>query len=245
LVHYFVEMSISLSVLGYEPELSTMLDNLEESRAFSEIVRMVKSGWLHSLHIDVMRPDLIPGRTRFRIDLIRQLYERLGGEIPFRVHLMMKEPLRLLEEMNTFVCGRLRREVSVILQREAYTSEDEMVVDLRAVKEMGYGVGASLDLPSPLELLGEASVSRADFVLLMTVPMGKGGQDYAPQANSRIAEFSRRFPNVSIWVDGGLKEDNILAARDAGANGFVVGSFITDSRDPLKALKRLTEILKT
>ena len=243
LCYLHLDMAISLSILGYESKLSRMLNNLEGSRAFSEIVRMVKSGMLHSLHIDVMRPNLIPGRTRFQTDLIKELYERLGGEIPFRIHLMMKEPLRLLEEINRFIGAELRRDVSVILQREAYTSEDEMAREMEVARGMGYGVGVSLDLPSPLALLGEVAVRRADFVLLMTVPMGRGGQEYSPKANSRIAEFSKRFPEVPIWVDGGLKADNILAARDAGASGFVVGSFITDSRNPLEALKRLREIL--
>ena len=237
-------MSISLSILEYEPELSRMLDNLAESRAFSEIIGMVKSGMLHSLHVDVMRPDLIPGRTRFSIDLIRRLYERLGEEIPFHVHLMVREPLRLVREMNGFIERRLRREVSIILQREAYGSEEEMAGGLRTVRTMGYGVGASLELPSPLGLLTDGIVRRADFVLLMTVPMGKGGQDYAPQATSRIAEFSEGFPETPIWVDGGINDGTILAARSAGASVFVVGSFITGSSSPLKTLERLVNILK-
>ncbi|HIE15221.1 TPA: hypothetical protein EYP70_08115 [Candidatus Bathyarchaeota archaeon] len=236
-------MSISLSILEYESELSRLLERIEEARSFKRILLLVKSGMLKSLHVDVMRPDLIRGETRFPLILIKRLYENFIDMIPFQIHLMMKVPIDLIDKLNMFIAEERRDKVSLVLQREVFKSERKILCNLNFIRNLGYKAGLGLDLPSSLKNLTKTLIANVDYVLLMTVPMGKGGQKYSPQATFKIARFSKCFPEKEIEVDGGINEKTILEAKRAGAKTFVVGSYITRNKNPLRALKKLRNVI--
>lgn len=67
---------------------------------------------------------------------------------------------------------------------------------------------------------------------------------YADEATEKIRMISKRFPDKLIEVDGGINDKTINHPKRAGAKVLIVGSFITRSRSPLSALKRLEEALK-
>jgi len=239
-----MKMQISLSILEYESELSEQLSYLREPRALSEILRIIHSGKIYSVHIDIMRPPLIPDKTRFSVGLIRWLYSKLHDKIVLEIHLMTENPLSLIEEINEFIEEKERDKVVMILQREAFSSEGETIERLRAVKKDGYKIGISLNLPTPIESLTEQIVRSVDMVLLMTVPMGRGGQKYSNEATERIEYFHKRFPDVLIEVDGGIQEKTILLVKKAGAKAVVVGSFLTRSRKLEESIKKLERKLR-
>ncbi|MEM3955947.1 MAG: hypothetical protein QW424_04260 [Candidatus Bathyarchaeia archaeon] len=238
-------MSISLSILEYEPELSRRIDNLRESQAFINIMRLIKTRRIDSIHIDAMRPPLIPGKTRFSIDLIRRLYEELKEEIPLNMHLMASNPLEIIEDMNKFIKGENRGKVAVIVQVEAFGTEDETINAVKTIKRYGYRVGIGLNLPTPEEKLTSKIAKEADMILVMSVPMGLGGQKYHKEATGRLRVISKRFPDKIIEVDGGINPETIVEALRAGANIAVVGSYITLSDNPLEALLKIDNIIES
>jgi len=232
-------MKISLSILEYEPDLSRHTDNLAESEALSHIVQLTETGKIHRVHIDVMRPPMIPNRSAFSIELIQRLYEFLHSRIRLTAHLMVPDPFPIIEKMDKFIAEEKRRETVIIIQRESFGSEGETIQALKLLQERGYCAGLCLDLLTSREALTENVIGAADTVLLMTVPMGRGGQRYSEEGTRRIAHFSQRFPNRIIQVDGGMNPRTISIAEKAGARVAVVGSFITRSSSPVRALLEL------
>jgi ribulose-phosphate 3-epimerase len=236
-------MLISLSILEYEQDLSKSLENLEKSEAFLNIIKLAQTGRVHDVHIDVMRPPIVP-RNKFSIDLIRKLYEELHDKIALTIHLMVGNPLEIIGEINSFIHKKERSETTIIVQVESFSSEHDALKVIKTLKKLGYMVGICLNLPTAEERLTYKIVESADMVLLMTVPMGAGKQKYCEEATERIKRFSQRFPNKLIEVDGGIDPETIVKVWEAGARAAVIGSYITASENPMESLIKLEKALK-
>jgi len=233
-------MFISLSILEYEQNLSQHLDVLPKSPLFNQILQLIQTGEVRFLHIDVMRPPLIPNRITFPIKLIEKLYETLHKKIPLSIHLMVPHPVLLVDKINSFVPRNERDRNPLIIQRESFNSEDELLEAINLLRGQGYNyVGVCLDLPTPCETISEKTVEAADFLLLMTVHMGRGRQKYSDEGTKKITYFSKRYPKKPVWVDGGINPYTAQKAEKAGAEAVVVGSYITLSEDPKEALLKL------
>lgn len=220
------------------------INNLRESLAFKNIMNLVKTGKIDSIHVDVMRPPLIPDKTKFSTDLIKRLYEELISEILLNVHLMTNDPFSIIKDMNGFIVGGDRAKVAVIVQVESFSSEDETIGALKSIKRYGYKAGISLNLLTPEEKLTNKIAEEADIILVMSVPMGLGGQKYHSEATGRIKRISKSFPDKVIEVDGGINPETIAEAWKAGARVAVIGSYITLSSNPLEALLKIDSALK-
>ena len=235
-------MKISLSILEYEQSLYDEMEFPFKSEIFSRIIDLINTGWVDSIHIDVMRPPLIPNRIVFPLRLIRELYEALHERIPFSFHLMVSDPLLMIKNMDEFIPKVDRADNAVIIQRESFNSEDEMLNAIGLLRKLGYNkVGVCLDLPTPCGSVSEKSVEAADFILLMTVHMGRGRQRYSDAGTEKIKYFSRRYPDKPLWVDGGINIRTAQIVKRAGAETLVVGSFITLNDNPVYALIRLAQ----
>jgi len=232
-------MLITLSILDYEPDLATHIDDISESKAMKEILSLIQTGKINRVHIDVMRPPMIPNRIAFQAELIRALYESLNGKIPLAAHLMVDNPYPIINKMNTFIPRKERNDFMIFIQRESFSSEADTVKALNFLKECNYLSGICLNLPTSSEALTLDIVEVADMILLMTVPMGAGGQEYSEEGTKRIVDFSHLFPNKTIAVDGGINSKTIVKAEKAGAKITVVGAFITRNKNPIKAVLRL------
>lgn len=239
-----VKMLISLSILEYEPELSENMGEIRKTKAFNNIVKIVRTGKINSVHIDVMRPPMIPGKESFPVDLIKILFEELHREIPLTIHLMVSDPIKMVEEINGFIPEGERGKTTVILQVESFNTEKETISAIETVRRFGYRVGVALNLPTPIEKMTDRVVEHADIILLMSVPMGAGRQQFSDKAICRIKHFSARFPNKTISVDGGINPQTIVKIYRAGANVAVVGSYITTSERPEESLLAFEKTLK-
>lgn len=239
-----VKMLISLSILEYEPELSENMGEIKKTKAFNNIVKIVQTGKINSVHIDVMRPPMIPGKESFPVNLIKILFEELHRKIPLTIHLMVSDPIKMVEEINGFIPEEERRKTTIILQVESFNTEEETISAVETVRQFGYKVGVALNLPTPIERMTDRIVEHADIILLMSVPMGAGGQKFSNEATRKIKHFSTSFPNKIISVDGGINPQTIVEIYKAGANVAVVGSYITTSERPEEALLALEKPLK-
>jgi len=234
-------MLISLSILEYEQDLSNNVNNIQESQSFLQILKLIETKRIYCVHVDVMRPPLIPDRTAFSIRLIEELHRTLSKKIPLAIHLMVPNPLSIINEMSRFVSRKERSETLVIIQRESFHSENEILTAINHLREQNYSkVGVCLDLPTPCSALSDKTVEAADMILLMTVRMGRGGQKYSDEGTKKILYFSQHYPHKFIEVDGGINPQTMPIAKRAGAKAAVVGSFITRSSRPAEALLKLT-----
>jgi ribulose-phosphate 3-epimerase len=237
-------MLISLSILDYEPELAAHVNDILESKAIATILSLIKTGKIHRVHIDVMKPPMIPNRTAFKTNLMRALYQSLKDKTPLAAHLMVDDPYPIIEEMNTFIPRKERNDFEIIVQRESFSSEADTIKALNFLKECNYLSRICLNLPTSTEVLSAKIVEASDIILLMTVPMGAGGQGYNVEGSKRISLFSKRFPKKTIAVDGGMNPKTIVEAEKAGAEIAIVGSFITRNEHPINAVFELEQSLK-
>ena len=99
-------------------------------------------------------------------------------------------------------------------------------------REFGLGVGLAFNPETPVEAAA-AAAEAVDLVLCMSIHPGYSGQEFMPDALSRIERLRSRLPeDVRVQVDGGIHGETIRSARDAGADLLVAGSAIFWRDDP-------------
>jgi ribulose-phosphate 3-epimerase len=115
---------------------------------------------------------------------------------------------------------------------------------LTAIRSAGARAGIAINPATPLSALDEA-VKFADYVLLMSVNPGFGGQEFIPASLDKVRRLRKmideRGLKTRIEIDGGIDSDNIAEIASAGADIIVSGSAIFGSPDPATALRELRE----
>lgn len=182
------------------------------------------------LHIDIMDGHFVPNITigPFIVESIRKI-----TSLPLDVHLMIEEPDRYL--MDFIKAGAdfltVHYETSVHLHRT-----------VQRIKESGVKAGVSLN-PATSILSVEHILPDIDFVLLMSVNPGFGGQKFIPHIIHKITALKKIIKNrgltTLIEVDGGIKLDNAKDVVSAGADILVMGSAFFNSKDYRATIKKL------
>jgi len=115
---------------------------------------------------------------------------------------------------------------------------------LNSIKSAGAQAGVVLNPATPIESLAEA-LPYADYVLVMSVNPGFGGQKFIPTSTDKVRRLREmidaRQLNVRIEIDGGIGLDNIAAVVSAGAEIIVAGSAIFGKGNPEAAARALRE----
>ena len=183
------------------------------------------------VHFDVMDNHYVPNLTFGPIfcDALIQRFPTL----PIDVHLMV-EPVDMLIE--SFAAAGAKR---ISVHPDATTHLDR---SLQLIKDKGCAAGLVFNPANAFDLLPWC-VHHLDFVLIMTVNPGFGGQKLIPQMIGKIKQIRRLYPQLNICIDGGVNVDNIASLAQAGANQFVAGSAIFNSPDYAKTIKNMREQL--
>ena len=185
------------------------------------------------LHLDVMDGVFVPNLS-FGPPVIASL--RPITKMPFDVHLMVQDPLKLLD-------AYIKAGADMITFHAECSSPLEET--LRRIREAGCKAGLSINPDTPVEVLWPY-LPMLDLVLVMTVQPGFGGQAFRPECLPKVkairTECERRGLNIEIEVDGGVKATNVRDVAAAGATAVVMGSAFYDGDDPA-ALVALTHQL--
>ena len=190
---------------------------------------MAKAG-VDALHLDVMDGVFVPNIS-FGTPLIESL--RRVSNIPFDVHLMIVEPERYIERFIDAGADWVTVHVEACA---------DVTVALDTIRLRGKRVGLSLKPNTPIESI-LPYLDKCDYILVMTVEPGYGGQALIPAVLDKIkalrAEIDRRELALDIEVDGGV---NMKTAHDviaAGANILVAGSAVFGAENPAEAVELL------
>ena len=189
-------------------------------------VRRVEAAKADWLHFDVMDGTFVPNIS-VGIPVLASL--RKVTTLPIDVHLMIVNPDPLLPAFAKAGADTLT------VQVEACT---HLHRTLNYIRDLGCRAGAALNPHTPIDCLDYVA-DCLDFVLVMTVNPGFGGQSYIDSCTKKIAAIRERFPDLPIEVDGGIKNDTIGRAAQAGANIFVSGSGIFAQSDYAQAIAKL------
>jgi len=204
-----------------ELKISPSLLSADFSNLGSEIKKLEAIG-ADLIHIDVMDGSFVPNIS-IGLPVIKAL--RPHTQIPFDVHLMIRDPDRYVESFSKAGAD------IICVHAEACTHLHRTV---QLIRSLGKVPAVALNPHTPLSLI-EWILDDVDMVLLMTVNPGFGGQQFIPSMLKKIQELREilndRKLNLDIEVDGGVDSKNIGEITRAGANVIVSGSSLFHSPD--------------
>ena len=212
-------------------EIAPSILSADFSRLAEEI-RAIEDGGATVLHVDVMDGHFVPNIT-IGLPVVKSL--RKATQMTIDTHLMISEPGRYAVE---FVKAGANM-VSVHVEADVHLNRT-----LVAIREAGGQAGIAINPATPLIALEEA-LPYADFVLLMSVNPGFGGQKFVPTSMEKLRRLRRmideRGLQVRIEIDGGIDADNISNIVEAGAEIIVAGSAVFSGGQPTEAVKTLID----
>lgn len=178
-------------------------------------------------HLDVMDGVFVPNIS-FGFPVIEAIASK--AEKPMDVHLMIVQPERYVE--------RFAKAGASMISFHLNATEDPAAV-LAQIKALGVKAGLVINPDIPVEDLFPY-LKDADYVLLMSVFAGFGGQKFIEATYDRIrtlkAEIKRQGLDIKIEVDGGVSAKNAAALAEAGAEIFVAGSAVFKAEDPASVI---------
>ena len=200
-----------------------------------EEVREVEACGADLIHCDVMDGHFVPNITIGPM-VIKALSK--VTKLPLDVHLMIEKPERYIKEFIEAGSKMLTIHVEATTHLQRH---------IQHIKEQGVKAGVSLNPSTPLEAL-DYILSEADFVLIMTVNPGFGGQKFLRSMLPKIKQLRKMINekglSAEIEVDGGIGVENIKDASQAGADIFVAGNAIFGSGDYRKTIQAMRERIK-
>lgn len=197
-----------------------------------EEIASVKTGGARILHVDVMDGRFVPNIT-IGLPVVRSI--RKVTDLVIDAHLMIVEPSRYAAKFA---------EAGAEMVSVHVEADEHLHRTLASIREAGAEAGIAINPATPLAMLDEA-LAFADFVLVMSVNPGFGGQKFIPETLEKVRRLKGmimdRGLNARIEIDGGIGPANIREVVEAGAEIIVAGSAVFDGADPAKAVAGLIE----
>ena len=201
--------------------------------SLGEEIRAVEQGGAKMLHVDVMDGHFVPNIS-IGVPVVASL--RKATHLQLDVHLMIAEPARYVEAFANAGADMIS------VHQEATPHLDRV---LGQIRESGCQAGAVINPATPVEMLVEI-LGKVDFVLVMSVNPGFGGQKFIPGTLKKIRYLKelreRQGLRFGIEVDGGVGPDNVTDLVRAGADILVAGTSVFQSGDAAAAVRRMKQM---
>jgi len=212
-------------------EIAPSILSADFSRLGEQIQSVERAG-ASLLHVDVMDGRFVPNIT-IGLPVVKAISR--ATQLPIDAHLMIVEPGQYAEQ---FVRAGAKM-VSVHLEADPHIHRT-----LSSIRAAGAHAGIAINPATPLSALEEA-VKFADYVLIMSVNPGFGGQEFISASLDKVRRLRKlideRGLKVRIEIDGGINTDNVAEVAGAGADIIVSGSAIFGAPDQATALRELRE----
>lgn len=199
-----------------------------------EEIKAVDAAGADWIHVDVMDGHFVPNITMgpLVVKAVRKV-----TSLPLDVHLMIENPDRFIPDFAKAGASLISVQVETC---------PHLHRTLHLIRECGCRPGAVLNPATPLSAL-EWVLEDLDFVLVMSVNPGFGGQKFIPSTLQKTRDLRRwiQGKNLStlIEIDGGVNEATISEISEAGVDAFVAGSAIFESPDYGKTISTFKQII--
>jgi ribulose-phosphate 3-epimerase len=198
-----------------------------------EAVELAERAGADLIHVDIMDGHFVPNLT-LGPRLVADIRKRT--RLPIDVHLMVENPRSFVPLFHEAGADW----ISLHVEATAHLHKD-----VTEIKELGRKAGVVLNPATPLQSLQEI-LRETDFILLMTVNPGWGGQSFISSGLDKIralkAWLRREKLEIPIEVDGGVKLDNLEDLFRAGMDVAVAGSAIYSAPAPAAAIREMKRI---
>ena len=198
--------------------------------ALGDAIAAAERGGADFIHVDVMDGHFVPNIT-MGPPVVKSL--RRIAAVPLDVHLMIEEPDRHIEAFADAGAAMISVHVEVLphLHRTVH-----------AIKALGAKAGVVLNPSTPVGAILEIAAD-VDYVLVMSVNPGFGGQTFIPRSESKVRDVRGLLDGAGnhapVEIDGGIDRHNVARVVAAGARIIVAGSAIFQTPDPERATREL------
>jgi ribulose-phosphate 3-epimerase len=199
-----------------------------------EEIKSVEAAGADWIHLDVMDGHFVPNITMGPIIVEAA---RKATTLPLDVHLMIENPDRLVPDFIAAGADFL----SVHVETCAHLNRT-----IQLIKESGAKAGVVLNPATPTQAI-QWVLEAIDYVLIMSVNPGFGGQQFILSSLEKIRELKNTIQtsgvSVLIQVDGGVNKDTIKDIAVAGADVFVAGSAVFGSDDYTETIQTFRRLI--
>ena len=188
---------------------------------------------LHEWGADMVHCDVIDGlfapNITFGMPMISALKRK--SKLPLDVHLMIVEPERYIDKFISAGSD------TIAFHPEASKKPHEV---LEKIRSNGIKAGIALNPDVPVRV-AEEFLGEIDYILLMGVFPGFGGQKFIPEVMDKIDESKQLIASRGIYVelDGGVTTENIVEMKKRGLDAAVAGNAVFAASDPAAAIVAL------
>jgi ribulose-phosphate 3-epimerase len=202
--------------------LAADMGNLESA------IRQCERAGADQIHMDIMDGVFVPNISMG--PAVVAMANR-ATDLPMDVHLMLIQPQNHIEAFARAGSN------TILIHIEADCNIEDT---LKKIRDLGCKSGITVNPPTRVGSIFEClEKGLVDEVLIMSVNPGFGGQKYISNAESKVAEVRRRWPEMLISIDGGIDLETVKSAAAAGANLFVAGTSLFKAQDMNTAVAQM------
>lgn len=206
------------AILEYDEAL--IKQRIEEALTFSK-----------TLHIDIIDSAFSQNQILPPAELFRPYTDDAFLEL----HMMINNPELSLQNYDRMGFRRFIGHVE-------HMSDPLHFIQL--VKQFGKEVFLGIDFDTPVEpYLNTETLARLDGFTVMTIRAGQSGQAFIPDAISKVSKIRSVNKTINIETDGGMNEQSVLIAKQAGVNLFACNSYLFQSSDPAGTYSKLQQLI--
>jgi ribulose-phosphate 3-epimerase len=201
--------------------------------ALGAAIAAAEHGGADLIHVDVMDGHFVPNIT-IGPPVVKSI--KRVARVPLDVHLMITDPDKYADAFVQAGADMLSVHVEVL---------PHLHRSVTFIKSLGVKAGVVLNPSTPVGALEEIAAD-VDFILVMSVNPGFGGQTFIPNSLQKVAAVRAMLDragnaNAPIEIDGGIDLSNIARAVAAGVDIVVAGSAIFNTPDPVAATRALKD----
>ncbi|MFH1316339.1 MAG: ribulose-phosphate 3-epimerase [Candidatus Woesearchaeota archaeon] len=183
---------------------------------------------VNAIQLDIMDAKFVPTHSLdFNLNI-----KRIKPKI--EAHLMINNPEKWIDKYSRFV------DAIIFHYESVYRNKIKGMI--KKVKKKKKKVGIAINPKTSIEGI-IPYLDEIDQVIVMTVVPGWYGAKFVPHSIEKIKGLRKIAPRLDIEVDGSINPKTIKKARSAGANRFVVGSYLQKSKDIKKSINTLNRLI--